>query len=107
MTLTETVGRLAYEGISDIRIAEETNTSIETVRKLVSRCRDRHSAGVHRKDMAKYGFLVRLPQPSIEALIRQASYRSCKPTELAERVLDRVFCDGLVKAVLDDNGGSH
>lgn len=106
MTLTETVGRLAYEGVSDIKIAEETNTSIETVRKLVSRCRDRHSAGAHRKDMAKYGFLVRLPQPSIESLIREASYRSVRPTELAERVLDRVFGDGLVMAVLDDGGAN-
>lgn len=106
MTLTETVGRLAYEGISDIRIAEETNTSIETVRKLVSRCRDRHSAGVHRKDMAKYGFLVRLPQPSIERMILEASSRSCRPTDLAELVLDKVFGEGLVMAVLDD-GGAH
>lgn len=116
MTLTETVGRLAYEGISDIRIAEETNTPVKTVRKLIARCRDRHSAGVHRKDMAKYGFLVRLEQPCIEALIFEAGYRSCRPTELAERVLERIFrravqgrvrsgfCDGMVKAVLDDEG---
>jgi hypothetical protein len=104
MTLTLDVSRLAFEGLSDVRIAEQTNSSIETVRKLVARGKARHCGG-HRNDMPKYGFLVRLPRPCIEVLIREAGARLCGPTDLAERILAMVLTDNLIDAVIDEGRG--
>jgi transposase len=99
--MTQQVTAMAFEGMGDVAIAETTNCSIETVRKMIARGRA-HVIDPRREEMTRYGFLVKLSEPSIKALQAAAQARRMRPTELAELILFRVLEDGLTGAVMDD-----
>lgn len=90
-----TVAKMAFEGMTDMKIAEAVDASPETVRSMVRRVAKLYS-GDHRKDITRYGFLVKLPEHSLTTLMACAKALDCGPTELAERILDSVLMGGAV-----------
>ena len=104
ITKTEAARNLRQRGLSTIDIALELGITPSNVRSLFY-------AG-SRKPRAKrpaetLGRTVVFPADVLDALGPFAAKRGIHPNTLARQIVTTVIDDGLVDAVLDDDGAAH